>query len=241
MMPCHATRLLLFFFFFTSVPRYVLEIILLQNLVVDDSSETTMTSHSTNYDGFWKPESTATSSSTSGPYRSEDASPAPVFNFSTAPLAQQRLLLPIYKHKRQILYSVEKYGWVIIVGETACGKSTQIPHYLYQNGWCDNDFQVVCTQPRRIAAQTLAARVSKEVGRGELGGAVGYRVRFDDRTSEATKIVYATDGILLREAALCDPLLSRYSVVMVDEAHERNLNSDALLGLLKKIRRKVRT
>lgn len=181
------------------------------------------------HDGFWKPASRNDS---------ESSNVAPVFNFSSAPLAQQRILLPIHKHKRQILYSVEQFGVVVIVGETACGKSTQIPHYLMSNGWCDNGFQIVCTQPRRIAAQTLAARVAKEVGAGDLGTTVGYTVRFDDRTSEHTKIVYATDGILLREATLSDPLLSRYSVVMVDEAHERNLNSDALLGLLKKIRRK---
>ena len=89
------------------------------------------------------------------------------------------------------------------------------------NGWCDNGFQIVCTQPRRIAAQTLAARVTKEVGR-TLGTTVGYTVRFDNKTSENTKIIYVTDGILLREATLTDPLLCRYSVVMVDEAHERN-------------------
>ena len=118
------------------------------------------------------------------------------------------------------------------------GKSTQIPQYLYQYGWCDNTFQLVCTQPRRIAAQTLASRVSKEISQGELGRTVGYTVRFDDRTTSTTKIAYVTDGILLREATLSDPLLSRYSVIMVDEAHERNLNSDALLGLLKKIRQK---
>jgi len=181
------------------------------------------------HDGFWKP---------AGREDDETNTAAPVFNFSSAPLAQQRILLPIHKHKRQILYSVERFGVVVIVGETACGKSTQIPHYLMSNGWCDNGFQIVCTQPRRIAAQTLAARVAKEVGNGDLGNTVGYIVRFDDRTSENTKIIYATDGILLREATLSDPLLSRYSVVMVDEAHERNLNSDALLGLLKKIRRK---
>ena len=181
------------------------------------------------HDGFWKPASRDDQESNSA---------APLFNFSSAPLAQQRILLPIHKHKRQILYSVERFGVVVIVGETACGKSTQIPHYLMSNGWCDNGFQIICTQPRRIAAQTLAARVAKEVGNGDLGTTVGYTVRFDDRTSETTKIVYVTDGILLREATLSDPLLSHYSVVMVDEAHERNLNSDALLGLLKKIRRK---
>mmetsp|Transcript_24262 Transcript_24262/g.27081 ORF Transcript_24262/g.27081 Transcript_24262/m.27081 type:complete len:730 (+) Transcript_24262:249-2438(+) len=180
-------------------------------------------------DGFWKPATSANNN--------KSAKDAPVFNFSSAPLAQQRMLLPIHKHKRQILYSVERFGVVIIVGETACGKSTQIPHYLLSNGWCDNGFQVVCTQPRRIAAQTLAARVSKEVG-ADLGTTVGYTVRFDNRTSENTKVIFVTDGILLREATLSDPLLSRYSIVMVDEAHERNLNSDALLGILKKIRRK---
>jgi len=181
-------------------------------------------------EGFWKP--------TTGANNNKSNKDAPVFNFSSAPLAQQRMLLPIHKHKRQILYSVERFGVVIIVGETACGKSTQIPHYLLSNGWCDNGFQVVCTQPRRIAAQTLAARVTKEVGRGDLGTTIGYTVRFDNRTSENTKVIFVTDGILLREATLSDPLLSRYSVVMVDEAHERNLNSDALLGILKKIRRK---
>lgn len=181
------------------------------------------------HDGFWKP--------ASHDFSESSKTAASVFNFSSAPLAQQRILLPIHKHKRQILYSVERFGVVVIVGETACGKSTQIPHYLMLNGWCENGFQIVCTQPRRIAAQTLAARVAKEVG-GDLGTTVGYTVRFDDRTSQNSKIIYVTDGILLREATLSDPLLSRYSVVMVDEAHERNLNSDALLGLLKKIRRK---
>ena len=110
---------------------------------------------------------------------------------------------------------------------------------MYENGWCDNDFQVVCTQPRRIAAQTLAQRVSQEVGNGPMGSTVGYTVRFDNKSSDSTtKIKFVTDGMLLREATLSDPLLSKYSVVMVDEAHERNLNSDALLGLLKKIRRR---
>jgi ATP-dependent RNA helicase DDX35 len=180
-------------------------------------------------DGFWKP---------SGLDEREHNIPASAFNSSSVPLAQQRILLPIHKHKRQILYSVERFGVVVIVGETACGKSTQIPHYLMSNGWCDNGFQIVCTQPRRIAAQTLASRVAKEAGDFDVGGPVGYTVRFDNRTSENTKIVYVTDGILLREATLSDPLLSRYSVVMIDEAHERNVNSDALLGLLKKIRRK---
>ena len=184
---------------------------------------------SQSHDGFWKP---------AGFDDQESNASAPIFNFSSAPLAQQRLLLPIHKHKRQILHSVENFGVVVIVGETACGKSTQIPQYLMSNGWCDKGFQIVCTQPRRIAAQTLAARVAEEVGQGGLGDTVGYTVRFDNRRSTNTKIVYATDGIMLRELMLTDPLLSRYSVVMIDEAHERNLNSDILLGLLKRIRLK---
>jgi ATP-dependent RNA helicase DDX35 len=183
--------------------------------------------------GFWKPAAASLQEGTRD--REEAAAP---FNFSRAPLAQQRMLLPIYKHKTQILYGVENYGVVVIVGATGSGKSTQCPQYLFENGWCGNDFQVVCTQPRRIAAQTLAQRVSQEVGRGKVGETVGYAVRFDDKSSENTKIRFVTDGMLLREATLHDPLLSRYSVVMVDEAHERNLNSDAILGILKKIRRK---
>lgn len=99
-------------------------------------------------------------------------------------------------------------------------KSTQTVQYLYENGWADesNEFQVVCTQPRRIAAQTLAQRVSEEVGKDSMGGIVGYSVRFDDCSDpQRTKIKFVTDGILLREATLHDPLLSKYSVVMVDE------------------------
>ena len=185
--------------------------------------------------GFWKPKSSTIFKEESS---RDTESGAATFNFSNAPLAQQRLLLPIYKHKRQILYSVEHFGVVVIVGETGTGKSTQILQYLLENGWCENEFQVACTQPRRIAAINLAQRVSQEVGKGPVGTMVGYSVRFDDKTSEDSKIKFLTDGMLLREATLHDPLLSRYSVIMVDEAHERNVNSDAILGLIKKVRRK---
>jgi len=188
---------------------------------------------------FWKPAPVSHRQQVLREEASQESEvPAAPFNFTNAPLAQQRLLLPIYKHKRQILYALETHHVVVIVGETGSGKSTQIPQYLYENGWSDRGFQIVCTQPRRIAAQTLAQRVATEVG-CPLGQEVGYTVRFDNVTSDTTtRIKYVTDGMLLREATLTDPLLSRYSVIMVDEAHERNLNSDALLGILKKIRRK---
>jgi|UPI0005819DBE ATP-dependent RNA helicase DDX35 len=190
--------------------------------------------------GFWKPASTAIPRShgfkDEGGENGEYNVQAPLSN-SPAPCVHQRMLLPIYKHRRQFLYSIEKNGVVVIVGVTGSGKSTQIPQYLLENGWADNDFQIVCTQPRRIAATTLAKRVSEELGTS-LGSQVGYCVRYEERLSHQTRIKYVTDGILLREATLNDPLLSKYSVVMVDEAHERSLNSDALLGLIKKIRRK---
>ena len=181
---------------------------------------------------FWKP--AATSIEAEG---DESALQAPYHRNPHVSIAQQRLLLPIYTHKKQILYAVETYKIVILVGETGSGKSTQIPQYLVESGgWAGNDFSVVCTQPRRIAATSLAQRVAQEVGTA-VGRKVGYTVRFDDRSSpQETLIKYVTDGILLREVTMIDPLLSSYSVVMVDEAHERNLNSDAVLGMLKKIR-----
>lgn len=182
---------------------------------------------------FWKPDSRSAAQDAFQDDAGENGFVSQAAFFSPAhnrPLAQQRMLLPIYKHKKQILYAAEQYSVVVIVGETGSGKSTQIPQYLVEaGGWADNDFSVVVTQPRRLAAMTLAQRVAQEVNT---------QVRFDDQSSPYTKIKYVTDGMLLREATLSDPLLSNYSVVMVDEAHERNLNSDAVLGLLKKIRRK---
>jgi ATP-dependent RNA helicase DDX35 len=145
-------------------------------------------------------------------------------------------LLPITKHRDAILYTVEKYPVTIVVGQTGSGKTTQIPQYLEKAGWCADGKIIGITQPRRVAATTVAVRVADQYG-CELGKEVGYSIRFEDATSAATRIKFMTDGLLIREA-LVDPLLSRYAVIMVDEAHERSISSDILLGLLKKIRRR---
>ncbi|KAK4189976.1 P-loop containing nucleoside triphosphate hydrolase protein [Podospora australis] len=145
-------------------------------------------------------------------------------------------LLPIAQHREALLYQIETSPVTIVVGQTGSGKSTQIPQFLEQAGWCADGKIIGVTQPRRVAATTVAIRVAEEFG-CEVGKEVGYSIRFEDATSAATRIKFLTDGLLIREA-LVDPLLSRYSVIMVDEAHERSISSDILLGLLKKIRRR---
>ncbi|OAQ61048.1 ATP-dependent RNA helicase DHX8 [Pochonia chlamydosporia 170] len=145
-------------------------------------------------------------------------------------------LLPIAKHRDSLLYVIETYQVTIVIGQTGSGKTTQIPQFLEKAGWCADGKVIGVTQPRRVAATTVALRVADEVG-CEVGKEVGYSIRFEDVTSSATRIKFLTDGLLIREA-LVDPLLSRYSVIMVDEAHERSISTDVLLGLLKKIRRK---
>ncbi|PHH64016.1 hypothetical protein CDD81_5121 [Ophiocordyceps australis] len=145
-------------------------------------------------------------------------------------------LLPIAKHRQSLLYAVETYPVTIVVAQTGSGKTTQIPQFLESAGWCSDGRIIGVTQPRRIAATTVALRVAEEV-ECQVGKQVGYSIRFEDVTSAATRIKFLTDGLLIREA-LVDPLLSRYAVVMVDEAHERSISTDVLLGLLKKIRKR---
>ncbi|XP_051160158.1 probable ATP-dependent RNA helicase DHX35 [Leptopilina boulardi] len=148
----------------------------------------------------------------------------------------QRQRLPIFKNMRHIIYLLEKYQTLVLVGETGCGKSTQIPQYLVQAGWASDRKMIGITEPRRIAATTLASRVAEERG-CMLGTEVGYCIRFDDCSNENTKIKYITEGILLREM-MSDPLLTKYCVIIMDEVHERTVLTDILMGLLKKILKK---
>ncbi|KAL8470716.1 hypothetical protein ACS0TY_033328 [Phlomoides rotata] len=112
---------------------------------------------------------------------------------------------------------------------------SKLPQYLYNGGFCRNGGIIGITQPRRVAAMTFTKRVTEECGL-PLGQKVGYAIRFEDETSNSTRIKYMTDGLLLREALL-DPYLSKYSVILVDEAHERTVHTDVLLGLLKTVQK----
>lgn len=138
--------------------------------------------------------------------------------------------LPIYGSRRKIVDAIRANQVTIVVGETGSGKTTQIPQYLYEAGFGQNGI-IGVTEPRRIAATSVAGFVAEQLGT-RLGDTVGYQIRFDDKTYYSTRIKFMTDGILLR-GFQDDPDLSQYSVIMVDEAHERSANIDFTLGLLK--------
>ena len=118
----------------------------------------------------------------------------------------------------------------MVIGETGSGKTTQMTQYMAEAGFTSRGI-VGCTQPRRVAAMSVAKRVAEEFG-CRLGQEVGYSIRFEDNTSPETVLKYMTDGMLLREC-LVDTSLSRYSLIMLDEAHERTIHTDVLFGLLK--------
>lgn len=139
--------------------------------------------------------------------------------------------LPITARRAEILEALRAHQVLIVAGETGSGKSTQLPQYCLEIGR-GIDGLIAHTQPRRIAARALAARIAEELSQ-TVGDAVGFRVRFADQISERTRLVLMTDGLLLAELN-ADPWLSRYDTVIVDEAHERSLNVDLLLGVLKR-------
>lgn len=189
---------------------------------------------------FWKPdtEKPGRDIAIERPVNGNDTSDTVVYNpNSSLSISLQRQRLPIFMHRTNILYLLEKFETVIIVGETGCGKSTQIPQYLHESGWTSEKWKVCVTQPRRVAVVSVAMRVAEERG-SFIGEEIGYSIRFDDCCNpESTRVKFVTDGVLLRET-MSDPLLSQYSVIMLDEAHERTLHTDIMIGLLKKIKKK---
>ncbi|TFK76614.1 P-loop containing nucleoside triphosphate hydrolase protein [Pluteus cervinus] len=147
-------------------------------------------------------------------------------------LKEQREYLPAFACREELMKILRENQVVIVVGETGSGKTTQLAQYLYEDGYCVHGM-IGCTQPRRVAAMSVAKRVSEEM-ECKLGSTVGYAIRFEDCTSAETRIKYMTDGVLLRES-LNEGDLDRYSVIILDEAHERSLSTDVLMGLLRKI------
>lgn len=159
--------------------------------------------------------------------------------YSFEEIQKQRKDLPAFKAKDGLLRVVAENQIVVVIGETGSGKTTQLTQFLVEDGYATGNKQIACTQPRRVAAMSVAKRVSEEMG-VKLGQEVGYSIRFEDKTTpEKTIIKYMTEGILLREI-LEDPNLEKYSCVIMDEAHERSLNTDVLLGLFKQLVRRRR-
>jgi pre-mRNA-splicing factor ATP-dependent RNA helicase DHX38/PRP16 len=150
----------------------------------------------------------------------------------TKSLREQREYLPAFAVREELLRVVRDNQVIIVVGQTGSGKTTQLTQFLYEDGYAKNGL-IGCTQPRRVAAMSVAKRVSEEM-EVPLGGLVGYAIRFEDCTSKDTQIKYMTDGVLLRES-LTNPDLDQYSCIIMDEAHERALNTDVLMGLIKKV------
>lgn len=150
----------------------------------------------------------------------------------TKSLREQREYLPAFAVREELLRVIRDNQVVIVVGQTGSGKTTQLTQFLYEDGYAKNGL-IGCTQPRRVAAMSVAKRVSEEM-EVPLGGKVGYAIRFEDCTSKDTQIKYMTDGVLLRES-LTNPDLDQYSCIIMDEAHERALNTDVLMGLIKKV------
>ncbi|KAJ9542996.1 hypothetical protein OSB04_022703 [Centaurea solstitialis] len=153
-------------------------------------------------------------------------------------ILEKRKTLPVWHQKEEFLKALKDNQTLILVGETGSGKTTQIPQFVLEAVEVESadrrkKFMVGCTQPRRVAAMSVSRRVAEEMD-VTIGEEVGYSIRFEDCSSARTVLKYLTDGMLLREA-MTDPLLERYKVIILDEAHERTLATDVLFGLLKEV------
>jgi len=154
---------------------------------------------------------------------------------SVKTLKEQRADLPIAKLKKELCQAIVENQLLVVIGETGSGKTTQMTQYMAEMGFTSKGM-IGCTQPRRVAAMSVAKRVAEEFG-CQLGQEVGYTIRFEDMTSPETVIKYMTDGMLMREY-LQDNDLTRYSALILDEAHERTIHTDVLFGLLKQLTKK---
>lgn len=150
----------------------------------------------------------------------------------------KRVKLPVFEHRETFMRLLDENQTIVLVGETGSGKTTQIPQWcvdycIAKNSSEQQKLCVACTQPRRVAAMSVAARVAEEMDVA-LGQEVGYSIRFEACTSSKTLLKYLTDGMLLREA-MNDSNLHHYGVVILDEVHERTLSTDILMGVLKRL------
>jgi len=145
-----------------------------------------------------------------------------------------RLSLPVVRDEQKFMEAITAHPLIILCGATGSGKTTQIPQLLFEAGYTyGGKMMIGITQPRRVAAISVAARVATELG-PEYGGVVGHQVRYDTRMSGGTGVKFMTDGILLREIG-GDFVLSKYAAIVLDEVHERSVNTDLLIGLLTRI------
>lgn len=152
----------------------------------------------------------------------------PVVIQRTTEIEESRAELPAYAHEQEIVEKIKSHSTVIISGATGSGKTTQIPQFLYEAGFKG----IGVTQPRRVAAVSMARRVATELG--SEGHKVGYQIRFESNVKSATEIKFMTDGVLLRELSV-DFMLTKYEVLIIDEAHERSINTDILIGVLSRV------
>ncbi|XP_032287366.1 probable ATP-dependent RNA helicase DHX37 isoform X3 [Phoca vitulina] len=150
----------------------------------------------------------------------------------TPEMQEERLKLPILAEEQVIMEAVAEHPIVIVCGETGSGKTTQVPQFLYEAGYSSDNSIIGITEPRRVAAVAMSQRVAKEMNLSQR--VVSYQIRYEGNVTEETRIKFMTDGVLLKEIQK-DFLLQRYKVVLIDEAHERSVYTDILIGLLSRI------
>ncbi|XP_040843074.1 probable ATP-dependent RNA helicase DHX37 [Ochotona curzoniae] len=161
------------------------------------------------------------------------AKPAVFIPLNRSPeMQEERLKLPILSEEQVIMEAVAEHPIVIVCGETGSGKTTQVPQFLYEAGYSSDDSIIGVTEPRRVAAVAMSQRVAKEMNLSER--VVSYQIRYEGNVTEETRIKFMTDGVLLKEIQK-DFLLLKYKVVIIDEAHERSVYTDILIGLLSRI------